>query len=173
MILAGILDISINLLLVIHVTVSLLLILVVLMQRPKQEGLGAAFGGGMTDSMWGAQTTNVLQKGTVYLGTLFVALSLVLAILIGNKNYDPALQAKRDAEAAAAAEPAPAEAPAPTPATPGPSSIREEVEKAEAAGGTNEEPADKDAPAAPEGTTPAAPEGTTPAAPEGTTPAAP
>ena len=35
--------------------------------------LGAAFGGGMMDSLAGAQTTNVLQKGTTYLGgTLFV-----------------------------------------------------------------------------------------------------
>lgn len=87
MILADILSISIQLLLVLHVVVSLLLILVVLMQRPKQEGLGAAFGGGVADQVWGAQTTNVLQKGTVYLGTLFMVLSLVLAILIGNKNH--------------------------------------------------------------------------------------
>ncbi|NIP92051.1 MAG: preprotein translocase subunit SecG, partial [Akkermansiaceae bacterium] len=66
---------------------SLLLILVVLMQRPKQEGLGAAFGGGMTDQMFGAQTTSVLQKGTAYFGTAFLVLSLVLAILIGKRNY--------------------------------------------------------------------------------------
>ena len=49
--------IIINLLLVAFVVVSRLLILVVLMQRPKQEGLGAAFGSGMTDQMFGAQTT--------------------------------------------------------------------------------------------------------------------
>lgn len=65
------LNISINLLLVIHVAICLLLALVVLMQRPKQEGLGAAFGGGLTDQAFGARTTDVLQKGTVYLGTLF------------------------------------------------------------------------------------------------------
>ena len=88
MILAGALDISISLLLVAHVVVSLLLILVVLMQRPKQEGLGAAFGAGMTDQMFGAQTTNVLQKGTAYFGTAFLVLSLVLAILIGKRNFE-------------------------------------------------------------------------------------
>ena len=91
MILADTLSIAINLLLVAHVVISLLLILVVLMQRPKQEGLGAAFGGGMTDQMFGAQTTNVLQKGTVYLGAAFLILSLVLAILIGNKNNTAAM----------------------------------------------------------------------------------
>ncbi|MDC0296691.1 preprotein translocase subunit SecG, partial [Akkermansiaceae bacterium] len=44
------LDISITLVVIAHVVVSLLLILVILMQRPKQEGLGAAFGAGMTDA---------------------------------------------------------------------------------------------------------------------------
>ena len=50
---------------------TLLIVLIVLMQRPKQEGLGAAFGGGMTDQMFGAQTTDVLQKGTVWLTVMF------------------------------------------------------------------------------------------------------
>ena len=52
-------------LIVILAIVCLLMIFAVLMQRPKQEGLGAAFGGGITDQVWGAQTTNVLQKFTV------------------------------------------------------------------------------------------------------------
>ena len=81
-------DILINLMLIAFVTVSALLILVVLMQRPKQEGLGAAFGSGMTDQMFGAQTTNVLQKGTAYFGTAFLLLALVLSILIANRNYE-------------------------------------------------------------------------------------
>jgi len=80
------LNISINLLLVIHVIVCLLLALVVLMQRPKQEGLGAAFGSGLTDQAFGARTTDVLQKGTVYLGTLFFVITLILAILIGKRQ---------------------------------------------------------------------------------------
>ncbi|MGJ8676844.1 MAG: preprotein translocase subunit SecG [Akkermansiaceae bacterium] len=82
------LSISINLLLVIHVIVCLLLALLVLMQRPKQEGLGAAFGAGLTDQAFGARTTDVLQKGTVYLGTLFFIVTLVLAILIGKRQND-------------------------------------------------------------------------------------
>jgi len=86
------LNISINLLLVIHVIICLLLALLVLMQRPKQEGLGAAFGSGLTDQAFGARTTDVLQKGTVYLGTLFFVVTLVLAILIGKRqNNNPSL----------------------------------------------------------------------------------
>ncbi len=80
------LNISINLILVVFVIVCLLMTLLILMQRPKQEGLGAAFGGGVTDQVFGARTTNVLQKGTVYLGSLFFILSLALAVLIGQKN---------------------------------------------------------------------------------------
>ncbi len=76
-----VLKILINSLLVIHVIVALLLILVVLMQRPKNEGLGAAFGGGMTDNLFGAQTTNVLQTFTRNLGILFFVLAVVLSVL--------------------------------------------------------------------------------------------
>ncbi len=84
-------DISINLLLVVFVIVCLFMSLLILMQRPKQEGLGAAFGGGVTDQVFGARTTNVLQKGTVYLGSLFFLLSLTLAILIGKQSEQKTL----------------------------------------------------------------------------------
>jgi preprotein translocase subunit SecG len=68
------------------VITCLLIVLLVLMQRPKQEGLGAAFGAGVTDQIWGSQTTNVLQKGTVYLGVLFFLLSLTLCVLEARKS---------------------------------------------------------------------------------------
>lgn len=92
------LDISIwiNLVVIAHVVVSALLVLVILMQRPKQEGLGAAFGSGMTDAAWGARTTDVLQRGTVYLGTLFFVFSLVLSILVGKKNSKEGKRADSD-----------------------------------------------------------------------------
>ena len=104
------LSISIDLLLVIFVIVCLLMTLVILMQRPKQEGLGAAFGGGVTDQVFGARTTNVLQRGTVYLGSLFFILSLALAVLIGQKNKTTSIVTKSDTAAkveAAAAVKAP------------------------------------------------------------------
>ena len=64
------------------VIVSLLLLGVVLMQRPKQEGLGAAFGAAITDQAFGARTTDVLKKATVYFGTAFMVLCLGLGMLI-------------------------------------------------------------------------------------------
>lgn len=86
MIFAGILNIAIPLVILVQVVVSLLLVLVVLMQRPKQEGLGATFGAGMTDQMFGAQTTSVLQKATVWFGIVFFATTLLLTILVNQKN---------------------------------------------------------------------------------------
>ena len=80
------LDITINLLLVVFVLVCLLMSMIILMQRPKNEGLGAAFGSGATDQLFGAQTTNVLQRGTVYLASLFFILTLTLAVLITKRN---------------------------------------------------------------------------------------
>jgi preprotein translocase subunit SecG len=104
------LSISINLLLVVFVLVCFLMTVIILMQRPKQEGLGAAFGAGVTDQVFGARTTNVLQKGTVYLGSLFFLLSLALAVLIGQKNKNTSLVApKVEATAEAAKEEKPAE----------------------------------------------------------------
>lgn len=91
------LSISINLLLVVFVIVCLLMALLILMQRPKQEGLGAAFGGGVTDQVFGARTTNVLQKGTVYLGSLFFIISLTLAILIGKQSQQKSLLEPKNA----------------------------------------------------------------------------
>ena len=85
-ILAGALNIFIPLVTLILVVVAVLLVLVCLMQRPKNEGLGAAFGGGVTDQMFGAQTTNVLQKVTVWLGILFFGCTLLLAILQTRQN---------------------------------------------------------------------------------------
>ncbi len=87
-VLATWLDISINLLLFVFVLVCLLMSMIILMQRPKNEGLGAAFGSGTTDQLFGARTTNVLQKATVYLATMFFVITLALAVMIGKQNAD-------------------------------------------------------------------------------------
>src|SRR5712692_5172105 len=78
-------SILINFLLAIYVLVALLMVLVILMQRPKSEGLGAAFGGGVTENIFGAQTTNVLVKFTAWLAGIFFALTFALSILYAHK----------------------------------------------------------------------------------------
>src|SRR5580698_5338805 len=84
-------SIIIGILTVLEVIVCLLLSLVVLAQKPRQDGLGAAFGSGMMDQFAGAQTTNVLQKATVYFGVALFALTFLLAILVSRADSQRAV----------------------------------------------------------------------------------
>jgi len=79
-------SILISVLLTIWCIVALLMVLVILMQRPKSEGLGAAFGGGVTENIFGAQTTNVLVKFTAWLAGIFFALTFALSVLYSHKT---------------------------------------------------------------------------------------
>jgi preprotein translocase subunit SecG len=72
---------AITILLIIYVIDCAFMGLVIMMQRSKQEGLGAAFGGGFTESVWGAQTSQVLVKATVWAAIIFFVLSICLARL--------------------------------------------------------------------------------------------
>jgi len=78
--------ILINFLLVVEALVAVLMMLVILMQRPKSEGLGAAFGGGVTENIFGAQTTNVLTTITTWLASIFFIITLVLSVLYAQKG---------------------------------------------------------------------------------------
>ena len=80
------LSIVIPIFLTILVIVCVLLILVALMQRPKNEGLGAAFGSGVTENIFGAQTATVLTKATVYLGCIFFGVTLLLTVLTARQS---------------------------------------------------------------------------------------
>ncbi|KAB2644938.1 MAG: preprotein translocase subunit SecG [Verrucomicrobia bacterium] len=71
------------------VIVSLLMIIVVLMQRPKSEGLGAAFGSSMTDSLFGTQTSTILNRFTVWLGGLFFLLTLIISVVYARSSSGP------------------------------------------------------------------------------------
>src|SRR5438105_248488 len=79
-------NILINVILGIDMLVAMLMTLVILMQRPKSEGLGAAFGGGVTENIFGAQTTNVLTKFTGWLAGIFFVLTFVLGILYAQRT---------------------------------------------------------------------------------------
>ena len=105
-------QILINFLLAIYVLVALLMVLVILMQRPKSEGLGAAFGAGVTENIFGAQTTNVLVKFTGWLAGIFFVLTFVLSILYSHKtSRDTGLRSellKQQSAAQPSASPGPA-----------------------------------------------------------------
>ena len=79
-------NLLINFCLVLFVLVAALMVLVILMQRPKSEGLGAAFGAGVTENIFGAQTTNVLVKFTTWLAGIFFVLTFGLSVLYAHHS---------------------------------------------------------------------------------------
>src|SRR3954464_8309533 len=101
-------NLLINLLSVFFVLVALLMVLVILMQRPKNEGLGAAFGGGVTENIFGAQTTNVLANITRWLGGIFFVLSVLLSFLYSRYTVPSSSAQQLLKASAASATPAPA-----------------------------------------------------------------
>ncbi len=110
-------NLLINLSLGIFVLVALLMVLVILMQRPKSEGLGAAFGGAVTENIFGAQTTNVLVKFTGWLAGIFFAVTFALSILHAHRSTAGESALRRELMKSQAA---PQTSPAPTPAQPAP-----------------------------------------------------
>jgi preprotein translocase subunit SecG len=104
-------NLLISLLLVFFVLVALVMVLVILMQRPKSEGLGAAFGGAVTENIFGAQTTNVLVKFTTWLAAIFFALTFALSVVYAHRGTGGESAFRRELmkqQAAPATSPAPA-----------------------------------------------------------------
>src|SRR5471032_2779528 len=74
------------------VLTSFFLILIVLAQKAKSDGgMGAAMGGGMAEAAFGAETSNVLSKSTIYASIAFFVLALVLYLSrLHQQNHGPA-----------------------------------------------------------------------------------
>ena len=122
-------QILIGFLYVLEVIVCFLLGGVIMLQKPKEGGLGVSFGGGMGEALFGAQMGNVLTKSTIILGAVFLLNTLVLSrltshsgtsVMEGVKTPAPAAQQQAlpfsgpaNAPAAPAAAPAAPAAPAP------------------------------------------------------------
>ena len=118
-------SILIGFLYVIEVLTCLLLALVVMLQKPKEGGLGGAIAGGMGEAVFGADASNVLIKVTIWLGAIFLANTLLLARLtskVSNSVTDGIAEAPVEQQQPAlpqGGDVAPTPAPAPTtPAAP-------------------------------------------------------
>lgn len=130
------------LLTIVEVVCALLLVLLVLLQRSKDEGLGMAFGNAMGESLFGAQATTILTKATVILAVVFLVNTVVIDRLYshgtrtssgsvmdnvtGNAALPPPVEAAPVTPTPEAATPAPEAGPAPafnlqpSPAAPAP-----------------------------------------------------
>ncbi|HEY7576083.1 MAG TPA: preprotein translocase subunit SecG [Acetobacteraceae bacterium] len=100
-------------LLIIHLFVTIALIGVVLIQRSEGGGLGIGSSQGMGAFMSGRGTANLLTRATAILATVFMALSLTLALL--NRGTTGVGRSLLE-------NPPPASAPAPSAPTPAPPS---------------------------------------------------
>jgi len=81
---------------------SVILVLLVLIQRGRGGGLAGAFGGPGGHSAFGTKTADVFIKVTAVMGAIFFVLAIVTALLV---RY-------QQSQLWSAEEPAPAEAPA-------------------------------------------------------------
>ena len=72
----------------VHVLVALFLIGIVLMQKSQDQGVGAAFGSGVTDSVFGAGTTTALVRITIWCACIMLGTTLLLAVLHSRRSSD-------------------------------------------------------------------------------------
>ena len=78
-----------NLLLVIHLIIAVTIVVLVLLQQGKGADMGAAFGGGSSQSLFGARgSANFLSRATSFLVATFFTTSLVLAFLYTRQGED-------------------------------------------------------------------------------------
>jgi len=70
-------------LLMLFIADSVLLMIVILLQDSKGQGLAGAFGGGgFSTSMFGGRgAATFLGKATTWLGTIFLALAVIIAVV--------------------------------------------------------------------------------------------
>ena len=74
---------------VINVILTVVIIVMVLLQQGKGSDLGSAFGGGSSNSMFGALgPSNFLGKLTYVVVAIWLILSLLLAYLLKTENSE-------------------------------------------------------------------------------------
>jgi len=104
------------LLTILHVIVAIFLILVVLLQTGKRADLAGAFGGGGSQTAFGARgAATLLSRLTAWSAGIFMATSLILSLMSSSGTGGGSVL-----DSVPASAPAASPAPAPTPAAPSP-----------------------------------------------------
>ena len=81
------------LLIIFHILICLALILIVLLQTGKGADMGAAFGGGSSQTLFGSTgASTFLTKSTTWVAVAFMLTSLGLAYISGNKTGSSIMQ---------------------------------------------------------------------------------
>ena len=83
-----------NILLVVQLIIALAIVILVLLQQGKGSDMGAAFGGGSSQSLFGARgSANFLSRATSTLVTVFFLISLSLAYIYTRQSESISLTA--------------------------------------------------------------------------------
>jgi preprotein translocase subunit SecG len=103
---------------VLFVLVSILMILVILIQKGRGGGLSGAFGGGMASGLLGSKTGDFLTWVTIGLVGVFLLLAILMGMYyrpeVGSNIEEPRMPASRQNAPRGATPPVPTDA---TPAT--------------------------------------------------------
>jgi preprotein translocase subunit SecG len=76
-----------QIILVVHLVIALAIIGLIMLQQGKGADMGASFGAGASQTLFGSTgTTNVLTKSTAWLVAAFFATSFGLAVFADNKT---------------------------------------------------------------------------------------
>ncbi len=96
-----------QILIIIHIVVSIALIMIVLLQTGKGSDMGAAFGGGSSQTLFGSTgASTFLSKATTGAAIIFMLTSLSLAYLSMHRTGDSIMdKAKIPVEQPAPASP--------------------------------------------------------------------
>ena len=111
-----------TLIVVLHIVVSLALILIILLQTGKGADIGAVFGGGSSQTLFGSSgPTSFLGKMTAAAAVIFMLTSLFLAYFSGNRPMSSIMKGETPAQTMPAPGGQPAMPPLPqgSPAAPG------------------------------------------------------
>ncbi len=73
-------------LIVFEALLSALLIVMIFMQKTKGGMGGSAFGGSAGEAIFGSRMGNVLTKGTVVLGTIFLVNTIILTMMTARRS---------------------------------------------------------------------------------------
>ncbi|MGD9239932.1 MAG: preprotein translocase subunit SecG [Desulfobacterales bacterium] len=80
-------------LIVIHIVVCVALIMIVLLQTGKGADMGAAFGGGGSQTLFGSTgASTFLSKATTVAAIIFMLTSLALAYLSSHRSSDSIME---------------------------------------------------------------------------------
>lgn len=105
---------------IVEVVVCLMLAFVVLLQKPKEGGLGGIAGGSMGEAVFGADAANILVKTTAWLGAILLANTLIISRVSSQASRNASSIMYKEAQKAQQAVPVAPAPVAPAPVAPAP-----------------------------------------------------